>query len=114
MMFWCLGGRYWAQFPTEHERYHNHAAVLCRELIERIQHGFYVNADIYFDPATDSPVRPEEYSDNADEWQLPSVLYNVVMGCEYVDLDDDGYDDGLPLDVATAVWNAYGFGVNGH
>ena len=51
-------------------------------------------------------MRPSEYSDYPDAWQIPAVMYAVVMGSEYVDLDDDAYDDGLPLTVATAVWNA--------
>ena len=106
MMFWCLGGRYLAQFAPEHAKYQSEDAQLCRELIMRLQQGHYSNANIYFDPEHDSPVRPSEYSDYPDVWQIPAVMYAVVMGSEYVDLDDDAYDDGLPLAVATAVWNA--------
>ena len=106
MMFWCLGGRYLAQFAPEHAKYQSEDAQLCRELITRLQQGHYSDANIYFDPEQDSPVRPSEYSDYPDEWQIPAVMYAVVMGSEYVDLDDDAYDDGLPLAVATAVWNA--------
>ena len=51
-------------------------------------------------------MHPSEYSDCPDAWQIPAVMYAVVMGSEYVDLDDDAYDDGLSLAVATAVWNA--------
>ena len=106
MMFWCLGGRYLAQFAPEHAKYQSEDAQLCRELIMRLQQGFYPDANIYFDPEHDSPVHPSEYSDYPDVWQIPAMMYAVVMGSEYVDLDDDAYDDGLPLTVATAVWNA--------
>ena len=106
MMFWCLGGRYLAQFAPEHAQYQSEDALLCRELIARLQQGHYAQGNIYFDPAHDSPVHPSEYNQFADVWGIPELMYTVVMGTEYVDLDDDAYDDGLPLDVATAVWDA--------
>ncbi|UOO90562.1 DUF4274 domain-containing protein [Vitreoscilla massiliensis] len=106
MMFWCLGGRYQAQFAPDQAQYQSEDALLCRELIARLQQGYYAHGNIYFDPAHDSPVHPSEYSNFADVWGIPELMYAVVMGTEYVDLDDDAYDDGLPLDIATAVWNA--------
>ena len=82
MMFWCLGGRYLAQFAPEHAKYQSEDAQLCRELITRLQQGFYPDANIYFDPEQDSPVRSSEYSDCPYVLYISAMMYAVVRGSE--------------------------------
>ncbi len=107
MMFWFLGADYLARVKPEELRSHQQEKWQLLRLIEqRVVSGFYQGDAIHFDPA-DSIVRPGEYQSLGPLVQpIAPQMYTVAQGTTHVDLDEvaEEYDDGLPLDVSSAVW----------
>ena len=107
MMFWFLGADYLARVkPEELRSYQQDKWQLLRLIEQRVVSGFYKGDTIHFDPA-DSIVRPGEYESMGPLVQpIAPQMYAVARGTDYVDLDEaaEDYDDGLPMDVSSAVW----------
>ena len=107
MMFWFLGADYLARMKPEELRSYQQDKWQLLQLIEqRVVSGFYKGDTIHFDPA-DSIVRPGEYESMGPLVQpIAPQMYAVARGTDYVDLDEaaENYDDGLPMDVSSAVW----------
>ena len=107
MMFWFLGADYLARMKPEELRSYQQDKWQLLQLIEqRVVSGFYKGDTIHFDPA-DSIVRPGEYESMGPLVQpIAPQMYAVARGTDYVDLDEaaEDYDDGLPMDVSSAVW----------
>lgn len=107
MMFWALGARYLAQYADGSEvpdgqriRY-----ALVRTLESRFLSGFYASG-IYFDPS-EGPVPPDDYAELPLRSPIPEAMYAVVEGQDWVDLEDPGYDEGLPAPLARTIWHLF-------
>jgi hypothetical protein len=107
MMFWALGARYLAQFADDNEvpDWQRQRYTLVRTLESRFLSGFYASG-IYFDPC-DGPVPPDDYADLPLRRSIPEPMYAVVEGQDWVDLDDPGYDEGLPMSLAEQIWHLF-------
>jgi hypothetical protein len=107
MMYWALGARYLAQFADDSEvpDWQRRDYTLVRTLESRFLSGFYASG-IYFDPG-DGPVPPDDYADLPLRRPIPEAMYAVVEGQDRVDLDDPGYDEGLPLALAKQIWHLF-------
>ena len=102
LMYWALGAGYHAQYASEDEvpGWAQRAHRLIRRIETRYLAGFYSDSTIYFDP-DDGPVPPGDYADLITVRRaIPPAMYDIVSGSDWVDFDDEAYDDGLPLAVA--------------
>jgi len=102
LMYWALGAGWYVQFVSDDDV--DSWALPAHRLIRRIERnyvsGFYTDGSIYFDP-DDGPVPPSDYADSIPNRRpVPEAMLQIVPGSDWVDLDDDAYDDGLPIEVA--------------
>jgi len=105
LMYWALGAGWHAQFADEDEvdSWALPTHRLIRSIEARYLAGFYADGDIYFDP-DDGPVPPGDYADTVERRRpIPAAMLAIVPGSDWVDLDDDAYDEGLPMDVAEEI-----------
>ena len=100
LMFWYLGADYHARLPAD--RLPDHAQdkeALLRLIESRYADSFYTVDTLYYDPRdTDNDLLPDEYASLGPIVRpINALMYEATHGREWVDLDDDAYDDGLPM-----------------
>jgi hypothetical protein len=101
LMYWALGAGWHVQFASEADvdSWALPAHRLIRSIEARFLAGFYAEGSIYFDPE-DGPVPPGDYVGMVQNTRpVPDAMLAIVPGSDWVDLDDEAYDDGLPMDV---------------
>ena len=69
--------------------------------------GFYADHGIWFDPMQSEGGRPDDYPDLPVRRPVPDTMLIAAPGDVYVDLDDEAYDDGLPLPLAEQLYALY-------
>ncbi len=108
LMYWSLGAEFHTQYATDDEvpGWARSSHRLIRQIEERCLTGFYASGTLYFDPRH-GPVPPGDYADVEQKRPIPPAMLAAVMGNEEVDLDDEHYDEGLPMAVADAIWALY-------
>lgn len=105
LMYWALGAGWHVQFVSEDEvdGWALPAHRLIRSIETRYLGGYYADGTIYFDP-DDGPVPPGDYVGMVENRRpVPEAMLAIVPGSDWVDLDDEGYDEGLPLAVAEEI-----------
>lgn len=103
-IYWNSGAAWYAQFSSEAELegYQREAFLFLKSIEERVAGGFYRNAVIWFDPMHGGGGRPDDYPDLPVKRPVPAVMLEA-SGTENVDLDEDGWDEGLPFAVAERI-----------
>jgi len=96
--YWMSGPR-WHKQHTAEEACQKDGAV-SEEIEERYVAGFWTQAGIGYDPRCDDGQDwTEEYSDVTTVREIPAVMFEPVCGA-VVPRPEDGWDDGLPHELA--------------
>lgn len=107
MLFWLKGADALARLtPTEMASYQEDAWELIKLIEQRVVNGFYRTGTIRFDPAN-CPLYPGEYASLGPlVHPIAPQMYAITEGDTYVNVEviREKYDEGLPEDVAAAVW----------
>lgn len=109
LIYWYLGAAWHVQFSSAEEALSPETFELLRLIEERYAAGFYEAGNIWFDPHTSEGGRPDDYPDVAVARPVPAIMLEPVNGSEYIEVEDDpeGFDEGLPLSVAVALYALY-------
>jgi hypothetical protein len=105
LLYWYLGAAYHCNHAGEKDvpEFQRAGYALLRLLEGRILENFYVNSNIYFDPADSEGGSPSEIVASQVRREIPSDLIEPSPGKEWVDVNPDGYDDGLPSELAEKI-----------
>lgn len=104
LIYWYLGAGWHVQFTSAEQALSPETFKLLRLIEERFAAGFYIAGNIWFDPHTSEGGRPDDYPNVPVVRPVPVIMLAPVNGSEFVDLDPEGFDDGLPMDVAVALY----------
>lgn len=109
MMYWYLGAAWYVQFASEQdmESYEQDTFQYLKLLEQRYSEGYYADRGIWFDPQQSEGGRPDDYPRLPIKRPIPDVMLLPALGSEYVDLDDEQYDNGLPLTIAEQIFALY-------
>ncbi len=106
LIYWYLGAAWHVQFSSADQALSPGTFHLLRLIEERYAAGFYEAGNIWFDPHTSEGGRPDDYLDLPVVRPVPAAMLEPVNGSEYVEVEDDpeGFDEGLPLSLAVALY----------
>lgn len=104
LIYWYLGAGWHVQFTSAEQALSPETFLLLRLIEERYAAGFYNTGNIWFDPHTSEGGRPDDYPKVAVVRPVPTIMLEPVNGSEFVELDPEGFDDGLPMAVAVAIY----------
>lgn len=104
LIYWYLGAGWHVQFTSAEQALSPETFLLLRLIEERYAAGFYNTGHIWFDPHTSEGGRPDDYPKVAVVRPVPTIMLEPVNGSEFVELDPEGFDDGLPMAVAVAIY----------
>ncbi|UTY60070.1 DUF4274 domain-containing protein [Massilia sp. erpn] len=109
LLYWNLGAAWYVQFDSAEASSSPATYQLLRLIEQRCTAGFYETAAIYFNPHRSSGARPDDYPDIPVKVAIPDIMLRPVEGSERVDIEGDpeGYDEGLPFDIAEAIYALY-------
>lgn len=109
LMYWSLGAAWYVQYGHDDDvpDYSRQTLALIRLIETRYSAGFYADHGIWFDPMQSEGGRPDDYPDLPVRRPVPDIMLIAAPGDVYVDLDDDHYDDGLPLPLAEQLYALY-------
>ena len=109
LIYWYLGAGWYVQFESEQkmQSYERETFQQLKLLEQRYSEGYYACHNIWFDPLQSEGGRPDDYADLVVKRPIPDLMLIAVEGTEFVDLDDDQYDDGLPMDIAEQIFALY-------
>lgn len=110
LIHWYLGAGWYAQFADRDavDEYEHDTYDLVRLIEQRYLDGFYGTAEIWFDPAASEGGGSGDYSEITVRRAVPAELVAPSGGERIVDLRPEGYDDGLPLELAEKVYALHG------
>jgi hypothetical protein len=104
LLYWYLGAAYYSEFASEREvpefqrsKFHN---VLLLE--QRIIDGFYSGSSIYCDPEKSEGGGPKEMRKSKIKRPISQLLLSPSPG-EHVNIDSDGYEEGIPIFLAEKI-----------
>lgn len=108
LLFWYLGADYYARHLAEEvPDFQRPMDDLVRLLEERFISGFYTDGNIYYDPKN-SAMPPDEYASIGPiKREIPEIMYLPTEGTQWVDIDNENYDDGLPLPIVEKISALY-------
>lgn len=97
-LYWNLGAAWHAHYAdlSEVPSHEQRDFLRTRLLEERYLADFYQDTEIWFDPMSSEGGRPGEYPERTIAHPAPTAMITAV-GTEFVDLEPEGYDDGLPF-----------------
>lgn len=106
LIYWYLGAAWHVQFTSADQALSPETFTLLRLIEERYAAGFYEAGNIWFDPHTSEGGRPDDYPGVAVARPVPALMLEPVNGSELVEVSEDpeGFDEGLPLSVAVALY----------
>lgn len=109
LIYWYLGAAWYVQFESEQDMasYEQETFQQLKLLEQRYRDGYYASHNIWFDPFKSEGGRPDDYPKLLVKRGIPDLMLIPVDGTEYVDLDDDQYDDGLPMEIAEQIFALY-------
>lgn len=113
LIYWYLGAAWHVQFTSAEQALDPKTFTLLRRIEERYAAGFYRTGKIGFDPYTSEGGRPDDYPKVPVVRPVPALMLEPVNGSELVDLHPDGFDEGLPMDVAVAIYALFEDGEQG-
>lgn len=107
MIYWNLGAAWYVQFQSEEEceEYEKSTYRLLRLIERNYSSSYYMNHNIWFDPAHSEGGGPSDYPEIPVKSPILEIMLQSVNGSEYVEIESPaGYDDGLPIAVAEALY----------
>ncbi|CAN7559812.1 DUF4274 domain-containing protein [Acidovorax sp. LjRoot66] len=106
LIYWYLGAAWHVQFTSADQALSPETFTLLRLIEERYAEGFYQAGNIWFDPHTSEGGRPDDYPKVPVVRPVPAIMLEPVNGSELVEVSEDpeGFDEGLPLSVAVALY----------
>ncbi len=104
LIYWYLGAAWHVQFTSAEQALSPETFRLLRLIEERYAAGFYEAGNIWFDPHTSEGGRPDDYPKVPVLRPVPAIMLEPVNGSEFVELDPEGFDEGVPLSVAVALY----------
>ena len=104
LIYWYLGAAWHVQFTSAEQALSPETFDLLRLIEERYAAGFYEAGNIWFDPHTSEGGRPDDYPKAPVVRPVPAIMLEPVNGSELVELDPEGFDEGVPLSVAVALY----------
>lgn len=111
LIYWNLGAAWFVQYANESDlgdaSYQLDTFRLAREVERRYADGYYADHGIWFDPHDFEGAGPNDYPDVPVVRPVPALMLQPTNGREYVDLDEEGYDEGLPFDVVDRISALY-------
>lgn len=109
MMYWSLGAAWYVQYAEEEElpEHEQNAWQLIKTLESRCLNGFYADHGIWFDAMHSDRGRADNYPHLIVKRPTPESMLVATAGREYVELEDDKYDEGLPLALAEQIFALY-------
>ncbi|CAB3761814.1 hypothetical protein GQ57_09445 [Burkholderia sp. MSh2] len=112
LIYWNLGAAWYVQYANESDlgdgSIHLDTFRLLREIERRYADGHYADHGIRFDPHDFEGAGPDDYPDVPVVRPVPALMLQPTSGSVYVDLDEaEGYDEGLPFDVAERLYALY-------
>lgn len=109
LLFWYLGADYYARYLAEEvPDFQRPKDKLVRLIEKRYTSNFYTESNIYYDPKN-SYLYPDEYSSIGPiKRKIPEIMYLPTDGRVEVDLNDENYDNGLPLPIVDKIFTLYG------
>jgi len=109
MIYWYLGAAYYVQFASEDdmESYQRETFRTLLLIEQRYRDGFYSRDEIWFDPAHSEGGGPANYPELPQRRRTPELMLQASSGREYVDINPDDYDDGLPMELVDKLYALY-------
>ncbi len=109
LIYWYLGAAWYVQFGSEAEMapYQRDTFHTLQLIEQRHRDGFWARDAIWFDPAHSEGGGPGDYPDLPQHRPTPASMLQATAGRDYVDLDPEGYDEGLPLELAERIFALY-------